>query len=79
MCAKNDYILSSGANQKLKRLICLAVENKDRHFGNARYIRNLFEETLHHQADRLAAVDNLSPEMLKQIIEKDISLKRQSP
>ena len=48
------------------------MENKDENFGNARYVRNIFEKTLENQAMRLASLTNLSKEVLSEITEKDI-------
>lgn len=54
---KNQYIITDEASEKLDSLLQRAVEKKTRSFGNARYIRNLFEKTVQQQASRLAASD----------------------
>lgn len=51
----HDYRLTPEAEDKLHRILRDAVEHKDRNFGNARYVRNLFEKTLEAQATRLSA------------------------
>ena len=35
------------------------LEKKDPRFGNARYIRNLFEKTIEHQANRLSSISDI--------------------
>ena len=41
-------------------------------FGNARGVRNTFEKVLVHQANRLAAMQELKKEDLMQLTEQDI-------
>jgi SpoVK/Ycf46/Vps4 family AAA+-type ATPase len=69
---KHDYTINQKAQEKLKKLFEDAIENKDENFGNARYVRNIFEKTLENQAMRLASLTNLSKEVLSEITEKDI-------
>lgn len=45
-------------------------------FGNARGVRNIFEQILVHQANRLAAQENVSRDDLMRIIPKDILMAR---
>ena len=51
---KYDYMLNQQAKNKLKALFDEAVLHKDRNFGNGRLVRNVFENTINRQADRLA-------------------------
>lgn len=67
-----DYSITNEAIEKLRLLISKAIINKDRNFGNARWIRNIFEKTLENQANRLATEGNISKEALITIIEDDI-------
>ena len=71
--SKYDYLISDGAKDKLKTVLFEAVAHKDVSFGNARYVRNLFEKTIERQANRLALVPNITPEILSIITEDDIS------
>ena len=68
---KGGYRLTEEADQYLLSHMEKAVANKDRHFGNARYARNLYEKSITCQANRLAkdSIENLSKEDLS-IIEK---------
>lgn len=68
----NDYIISNSAKVKLQNLIEKAVATKDKNFGNARFIRNIFEKTLQLQATRLSKESHLSDEALQIIEESDI-------
>ena len=56
----------------MKSLLADAVAHKDKNFGNARFVRNLFEKTLENQASRLSAVANLSKDALMMITAEDI-------
>lgn len=68
---KYDYIVDEDAQQTVKELINTEIEAKDKQFGNARFIRNLFENILATQANRLAANNTLSSESLRTIVKED--------
>ena len=51
------------------------MSDKPKDFGNARYVRNLFEKTVEAQANRLAAKTTLTKEELTQITKDDIMWK----
>ena len=72
LVARNQYVCTAGAQQALKRRIAQALAGKDADFGNARFVRNLFERVIEHQAARLADVAPLTPELLEQITTADI-------
>ena len=44
----------------------------DKKFGNARYVRNLFEKIVQKQANRLSRIQNPTKEQLKMITIEDI-------
>ncbi len=71
---KLDYQLTDSALDKLDHVLSTAVATKDENFGNARFVRNLFERTLENQATRLATVTSLTKEKLSEITEQDIVL-----
>lgn len=72
MLSDNDYRMSDGAEKKLCTVINQKVESKDRNFGNARYVRNLFEKTCQLQSSRLSASREMSKESLELIEADDI-------
>jgi hypothetical protein len=51
----------------------LAAEPRDRGFGNARFIRNVFEEAVGRQAQRLTSLDEPSDEQLTTLIADDLA------
>lgn len=70
---QNDYEITPDASDRLKVLLENTVLNKDKNFGNGRYVRNLFEKTLEKQANRLSSVENPTLDQLKEIISSDIN------
>ena len=62
MSAANRYQLDEAAALKLAEII--DAEPRTRGFGNARFVRNLFEAAVSRQADRLAAVEQPTDEQL---------------
>jgi len=59
------------AEARVRELI--AAEPRGRGFGNARFVRNLFETAVAHQAMRLAPLDDPSDEQLTTFIAVDIA------
>jgi stage V sporulation protein K len=52
-CQKNEYHVSSQAEEKLTHVFEYALANTSDDFGNGRYVRNLFEQIIRNQAMRL--------------------------
>lgn len=53
-CTTNGYDIEADTAEALQARFCSLYENREEHFGNARTVRNLFEKSIHNQADRLA-------------------------
>ena len=64
---KNEYKLTEEAKTFLQKKLEEVITNKQKDFGNARYVRNLFEKTIETQANRLATEPNVTKEMLTEI------------
>ena len=67
----NRYQLSDDALAQVRNL--LATEPRGRGFGNARFVRNLFETAVSHQAMRLAPLADPSDEQLVTLTAADIA------
>ncbi len=67
---KGHYRPSSDAVSKLRAI--LAAVPRDRGFGNARLIRNIFEESVGRQAQRLSGLSDPNDEQLTTIIADDL-------
>lgn len=71
--SKNDFKITRDAFVAVGNIVKKQLTNKDLKFGNARYIRNLFETIILAQANRLAGNKNtLSKENLMLITIEDI-------
>jgi hypothetical protein len=68
---KNRYLLSDDALLRVRHYI--AAEPRTRGFGNARYVRNLFETAIAHQAVRVAPLSDPSDEQLTTLTADDIA------
>ncbi len=73
LVSRNQYVLTTNARRALRARLEEAVANKDRTFGNGRFVRNLFERVIERQATRLADIPDLSSEVLEQLTEADMS------
>jgi SpoVK/Ycf46/Vps4 family AAA+-type ATPase len=71
MSAENRYQLDEAAALKLAEIV--DAEPRTRGFGNARFVRNLFEAAVSRQAERLAAVDHPTDEQLITLTAEDLS------
>ena len=72
--AKFDYKLEKEARVAMAEYFQNAVENKDANFGNARFVRNIFEKTLEKQANRLSTDPDLDTEELTLITKEDLPI-----
>ena len=71
---KNEYTISEEASNRLKMILADTLAHKGKDFGNARFVRNLFEKVIEHQANRLANEPNLTKELLAELREEDFNL-----
>lgn len=70
---KHQYTINEDAEAYLRSVLENAIANKDKNFGNARFVRNMFEKTLENQAMRLAATnEQLTSDILCKITIEDI-------
>ena len=67
-----EYHLTASALEKLRMVLDEAVSEKDDHFGNGRYVRNLFEKMTMNQHTRLDKLETMSREQLTTIEAEDI-------
>ncbi|MEW6243959.1 MAG: stage V sporulation protein K [Bacillota bacterium] len=72
MLSQREYRLTTGAREKLKKILADKRKTHEAETGNARLVRNIIEKTIRHQAVRLLAAHNLSKEDLMMITEEDL-------
>lgn len=70
--SKNDYILDTEGKQLAGKIFETMVAEKSEHFGNARNVRNLFENVLVEQANRIVKLENPDEYDVRSIIADDI-------
>lgn len=71
-CGKSHFKLTAATRDKLRRLFEELYINRDRTFGNARIVRNLFEKSIEGQANRLAVLSNFTDDVLTTLLPEDI-------
>ena len=71
---KNHYVLSPELEANLNSAMLYLTRNKDKNFGNARFVRNLFEKAVEHQATRLTSLQKRTPDILKTLELEDIGV-----
>ncbi|MBQ3340869.1 MAG: DUF4236 domain-containing protein [Kiritimatiellae bacterium] len=69
---KNQYTCDKDVKASIVNVMEMAVQNKDKNFGNARYVRNLFEKAIQRQAVRLSTVAPITTEMLSELTLHDL-------
>lgn len=70
--SRQQYVLSNEAEEFVKTYLSNVISEKRTGFGNARFVRNLFEKTIEQQANRLAEAIDCDEETLKLIDKEDI-------
>lgn len=72
MVSKADFVLTKDAEDKVTEILERIYEKRDRSFGNARTIRNLFEKIIEQQANRIVKITPITEEILRTIAEEDV-------
>ena len=72
MCKKNGYTLSEEGEQFMEKDLQELYEERDENFGNARDVRNLFEQAVARQADRVARLEAPTKEQLMELLPEDL-------
>ena len=79
MCKKNGYALDDEARETATEFFNQLYENRDENFGNARDARNLFEDMVVRQADRLSAEEAPDKDALMRITKSDFLPEPETP
>ncbi len=72
MCQKGGYTLDERTQAFCKASFLQLYEARDENFGNARDVRNIFEQGIARQADRVAALENPTREQLMALTVEDL-------
>jgi tetratricopeptide (TPR) repeat protein len=71
-CVKNNFNLLPEGEQKIARYFKFAYEIKDENFGNARLVRNTFENVIRAQSMRLSEFGDITDDVLSDITLDDV-------
>ena len=71
---KNEFVLSADLEEGLDAAMVKLTAKRDRTFGNARFVRQLFEDATGRQANRLAESGDLDADALKTLALADLGL-----
>lgn len=74
MCEKNQYLVGASGRAKLLAGFKWMYENRDRHFGNGRTVRNIFENAVRQLANRIVSLPTVTNELLTTFEYEDIIL-----
>ncbi len=72
MCKNNGYTLSEEGEKFMEKDLQELYEERDENFGNARDVRNLFEQAVASQADRVARLEAPTKEQLMELLPEDL-------
>jgi hypothetical protein len=72
MCVKNEYTLDESAHVYAERFFDDMYETRDENFGNARDVRNFFENMVSVHANRVSGVDNPTKADLSDVTAEDL-------
>ena len=72
-CKEGGFTLSDGASAKARGIFEEQYVQRDKNFGNARFVRNLFEQCLVHHARRITKADHITDGMLTMLEEDDVA------
>lgn len=70
--SKNDYLLSEDGKKLAMEIFVKMVAAKGEHFGNARNVRNLFENVLVEQANRIVTMPDPNVDDMRSILAEDL-------
>ena len=71
-CKKNGYTLTEEAEAEAKAMFEDLYENRGENFGNGRDVRNVFEDTVVRQSNRVAALEAPTKDDLMQLLPEDL-------
>ncbi|MCL2628645.1 MAG: AAA family ATPase [Oscillospiraceae bacterium] len=72
MCVKNEYLLTDEAKEFARDYFLKIYEQREHNFGNARHVRNFFENIVTVHSDRISSLDDHTRDDLTMVILKDL-------
>ena len=72
-CKKNGYELTEAAESAAKELFDDLYASRDENFGNARDVRNRFEDMIVCQSNRVAELEDPTKDDLMAVLPEDLA------
>jgi len=72
MCKKSEYVLTDDAALFAREFFSRLYEDRDENFGNARFVRNFFENIVTVHSDRISSLDGHTRDDLTNVIISDL-------
>jgi len=72
MCVKSEYLLTDEAKDYAREHFRQIYDNRDENFGNARHVRNFFENIVTVHSDRISCLDDHTRDDLTMVILEDL-------
>ena len=73
MCGKNGYTIGNEAEKYAEAYFAGLYEERDENFGNARDVRNRFEQAVARQSNRVAQLESPTREQLMELLPEDLT------
>jgi len=72
MCVKNEYLLTDEAKEFAREHFIRIYQEREENFGNARHVRNFFENIVSVHSDRVSGLDGHTRDDLTMVILEDL-------
>jgi SpoVK/Ycf46/Vps4 family AAA+-type ATPase len=72
MCVKSEYVLDDEAVEFARNYFGMIYDMRDENFGNARHVRNFFENIVTVHSDRVSDMENQTREDLTAVLREDL-------
>lgn len=71
-CVKGTFVLTDDAREVAKKIMEQLYSKRDKSFGNARDVRNIFETAINLQANRIVDLPQVDEKVLTEIVASDL-------
>jgi len=72
MCKKSEYVLTDDAKDYAREHFSMIYETREDNFGNARHVRNFFENIVTVHSDRVSSLEGHTRDDLTMVITEDL-------
>jgi hypothetical protein len=72
MCVKSEYLLTDDAKEFAREFFRRLYDKREENFGNARHVRNFFENIVSVHSDRVSSLDEHTRDDLTMVLLEDL-------